>query len=729
MNKKTSDQPHEQGTASSAASVYPPEIEGYEILRMIAHDRFGETWLARRLGRRMLAVRVLHLGKFRDRDAFANALTAIRNFEPISRADSGTLEILQTGELETSFYYVTPIADDLKTGRPLPVGASLAVIENYTPKTLQQHGRAPGDECLRIGLALTGALQTLHTHGRVHGSVQPAQILLVNGDPKLQVPAIEALCGVMLARGRDEYTPPEGPGTPQADIYSLGGVLHELSFGRGAADSARNLRFGETEDEAQSIRWKRVLATACAANPAERFQTGAAFQDELGSVLEPEEPPREGFKAWPIAGVAALVILAAIVSAVYLEVTRQRAPTPAISEAPVAGAPAESASHTEPETLPAELAPEPEAPAQPKAPEPQMAAQSQPAPPPAPEPVAEPAPPAVAPPAKAEPVSVAPPPAAEPAPVAEKPMPRLEIAAVPRQTLPVPPSDPPSPKMESATEPVPPAPEPKTPPPPPAPVDPEPPQPAPQLAAATTAPAAPPLKPGETWTNSLGMKFVSVGDVRMCVWETRVKDFEAFCAATGRQRKRALYESSEMHPVVQVTWADAKAFCEWLTKKELEEGSLPDGHVYRLPTDKEWSLAAGLPPEKGKTPQARDGQFKKAYTWGTNWPPPKGAGNFADVASKRKPPRVIAGYDDGFAQAAPVGSFKANRAGLFDLSGNVWEWCEDSYAQGGTNRVMRGASWADFRPEELSSGYRNTVSPTMRDHIYGFRCVLAKGGN
>jgi formylglycine-generating enzyme required for sulfatase activity len=91
---------------------------------------------------------------------------------------------------------------------------------------------------------------------------------------------------------------------------------------------------------------------------------------------------------------------------------------------------------------------------------------------------------------------------------------------------------------------------------------------------------------------------------------------------------------------------------------------------------------------------------------------------------------MIPGYNDGFPQTSPVGSFPANKAGLFDMSGNVWQWVEDSYHGGPQRRdwgVLRGGSWGTSKPEELRLGYRDVVDRSERDVIFGFRCVLATG--
>ncbi len=85
---------------------------------------------------------------------------------------------------------------------------------------------------------------------------------------------------------------------------------------------------------------------------------------------------------------------------------------------------------------------------------------------------------------------------------------------------------------------------------------------------------------------------------------------------------------------------------------------------------------------------------------------------------------AVEGSNDGFATTAPTGSYPPNSSGIYDLGGNVWEWCLDPYKPGSRWGMLRGGSWANNRRAELLTSYRNVVDRNERDVIYGFRCVL-----
>jgi hypothetical protein len=226
--------------------------------------------------------------------------------------------------------------------------------------------------------------------------------------------------------------------------------------------------------------------------------------------------------------------------------------------------------------------------------------------------------------------------------------------------------------------------------------------------------------PREVQTNSLGMRFVAIPGtpVLFSIWETRVADYRAYAeTVTGADVswKTPSFAQTATHPVVNVSWNDAKRFCVWLTQKELREGKLPVGFQYRLPTDSEWSWAVGIGDrERPGSPKERGNRLKDQYPWGTKWPPPKGAGNYHPSLGT-----------DAFEHTSPVGSFAANPQGLFDLGGNVWEWCEDFLHGTSGPRVLRGASWNFVGAGHLLSSYRNGVLSDARSSAIGFRCVLA----
>jgi len=235
--------------------------------------------------------------------------------------------------------------------------------------------------------------------------------------------------------------------------------------------------------------------------------------------------------------------------------------------------------------------------------------------------------------------------------------------------------------------------------------------------------------PANAIVNTLGMPFVPVPgtEVAFCIWETRVKDYATYAAANAGMNAGMNarwknfghgFTQADTHPVVYVSWNDAQAFCEWLTKKELAAGKIKAGQKYRLPTDAEWSVAVGLGKELGDTPEVKESGIKGVYPWGKEWPPPVGAGNYS------KSLKV-----DNFEYTSSVGSFAANKDGLHDMGGNVWEWCEDWYDPAAkARRVLRGACWdSNLYPDALLSSLRLNLTPDYRNYYIGFRCVLVGG--
>ncbi len=221
-------------------------------------------------------------------------------------------------------------------------------------------------------------------------------------------------------------------------------------------------------------------------------------------------------------------------------------------------------------------------------------------------------------------------------------------------------------------------------------------------------------------TSSLGQKFIAVpgSPVLFSAHETTVAQWRSFLAESKHVWDyKPHFEQADNHPVVSVTLQDAKVFCAWLTDKERSSKRLNTAQSYRLPTQLEWDAAAVLlrtrKPDLTVDEQVQD---ERTFPWGMRWPPPPKAANLAEGE--------IPGYEDGFPYTSPVGSFTATEDGLYDVAGNVWEWCWDAEIRAEQEGILRGGSWAYFRPECLRSSYIYRVPADLRMPTVGFRCVF-----
>lgn len=240
--------------------------------------------------------------------------------------------------------------------------------------------------------------------------------------------------------------------------------------------------------------------------------------------------------------------------------------------------------------------------------------------------------------------------------------------------------------------------------------------------ASTTFPSnVTPAKMGEPHTNSLGMTLLPIPGSKTLVAKTEVTagSYEAFLKDTKQTwSDKPSHISSPEHPVAGIPWSQATAFCEWLTKGQQEAGLIPDGSKYRLPTDAEWSIAAGLSDEPEPDPSSRNGKNTTHFPWKpvTAWPPPLRAANLD--APK------IPGFADPHSYTCPVASNEPNELGFFELGGNVSEWCADPWPDTPEHRVYRGGSWLSSSRDELLTSKRNHASFDAPRGNVGFRCAL-----
>jgi serine/threonine protein kinase/lipoprotein NlpI len=293
-----------------------PQIPDHQLLRCIGRGAYGEVWLARSVMGTYRAVKIVWRKSFDTDRPFEREIAGIQKFEPVSRSHDGLVDILHVGRNDDAgyFFYVMELADDVRTGAQIDPA-------RYEAKTLQreitERGRLPVQECLRISLCLTDGLGYLHKQGLVHRDIKPSNIIFVKGAPKLA--DIGLVCGTEGTQshvGTEGYIPPEGSGSPQADLYSLGKVFYEMGTGkrrdqfpdlptdlRGNAESAALLEFNE------------VLLKACAGDVRRRYQTAHELETDL-ALLEMGRSVREkrsGQQRWArikvAAGIAAAMAL------------------------------------------------------------------------------------------------------------------------------------------------------------------------------------------------------------------------------------------------------------------------------------------------------------------------------------------------------------------------------------------------------------------------------------
>ncbi len=856
-----------------------PRIPDHEVLRCIGKGSYGEVWLSRSLTGSLRAIKVVRREDFELDRTFEREFEGIMRFEPISRDHPGLVHILHVGrnDEEGFYYYVMELGDDRETGSRVDPGEYEARTMG-SDRTVKK--RLSVEECVDHGIVLADGLSHLHEHGLTHRDIKPSNIIFVNGKPKLADIGLVAAAGQMTFVGTEGFVPPEGPGAPAADIYSLGMVLYELSTGND------RLQFPELSNDPGTVAQRPmrqalndVICKACAPAVRKRYSSARHMAEALRAARKMKYGRRRwmrklvmlpvlsailafgivtwrhgGTMPWPPGGFggpqgggflslkgsvsltsdpagAAVIYEGRVLGQTPVTVSKIDVGTAIFTlrrnryldaSVSVSGVSAGETVTAQPAVLqfydpprpgqawenslhmPFEARPTDHLSKQPvsieqfreimpdvmfsdvlaeegeggkviyivRVPEPEairfcdfLAARD----------IKE----GFLPEGfcyRHEIYQTKPDPEADPATkdlicfrlIAEKSG-SVQIDSTPQEVRIFEGDD----KLEVTPFTIP---------------------------LHRTGPITLVLKkegfqdktvtgtvksgemlklfaelspslmpvPRKPWTNSLGMMFQPVDDLLFSAWETRVKDYAAFAKETNRspgivdanKDGQSDIGQTELHPVVNVIRADAVAYCQWLTVRERASNHIPAELEYRLPTDGEWSFAAGSGrgADRLPDPAARHNSNRNEYPWLPSWvwPPPvadgttPAAANLGDLSAlhaKEKPLGNLLQkpineledwkYHDGAVFTAPVGQYVKNPLGLYDMSGNVWEFIAEDYGDNGGKgktefakyAVTRGASWAEAVTNDRQrfwTQYRRAVPPDKEaDPATGFRVVLA----
>ena len=263
-----------------------PSVPDHEILRKIGTGAYGEVWLARSVTGAYRAVKVVWREDFADEQVFIREFDGVLTYEPIARGIPGLVHILHIGQHGGPFpyyFYVMELADDAYTGAHTDPAS-------YIPRTLfsdmQQYGNRPMplDYVLEVGCQLSRALAGLHAQELTHRDVKPTNVIFINGRVKLADAGLVAHSNQRSMVGTEGYIPPEGPGTPRADVYALAKVLYEMSTGMDRLNFPSLPR--ELPEGATHRRWIEFNKIICAAASPQINRDTIVNAKQLAEQLE-----------------------------------------------------------------------------------------------------------------------------------------------------------------------------------------------------------------------------------------------------------------------------------------------------------------------------------------------------------------------------------------------------------------------------------------------------------
>ncbi len=286
-----------------------PVIPDYELLRKIGSGSYGDVWLARGLTGIWRAIKIVWRARFTDAAPYEREWRGLKEFAEVSLGESIQMALLHVGRNDAAeyFYYVMELADDVERGREI-------VAASYTPLTLSalrtRRGRLPAEESVKYGVELARVLASLHRRGLVHRDIKPSNVILVGGVPKLaDIGLVSPEGEAKTFIGTEGFVPPEGPGSPAADVYALGKVIYELATGLDQQEFPQlPAELSRLPDQRALLRLNDVILRACEPAGARRYRDAAALLVDLTALQAGRSVRRTA--GWQMAAAAAALAVA-----------------------------------------------------------------------------------------------------------------------------------------------------------------------------------------------------------------------------------------------------------------------------------------------------------------------------------------------------------------------------------------------------------------------------------
>jgi WD40 repeat protein len=308
-----------------------PAIPDHTLLRPIGRGAYGEVWLARNVMGAPRAVKIIWRRSFESDRPYEREFAGIQRYEPVSRTADGLVHVLHVGRNDTEayFYYVMELADPVvpflevseSPDQSDPSPLEKTSLLDYAPRTfrsdLKRMGRLPVADCLRVALDVVGGLARLHDCGLVHRDVKPGNIIFVEGRAKLaDIGLVSKESEGRTFVGTEGYIPPEGPGSPAADLYALGMVLYEALTGYVPEQFPKVPPEWFAEEAApEPLEFQEVVLKACEAAKERRYQNAGEMRADIALLQSGQSvrhlralEKRESY--WRRIGWAAVIIVA-----------------------------------------------------------------------------------------------------------------------------------------------------------------------------------------------------------------------------------------------------------------------------------------------------------------------------------------------------------------------------------------------------------------------------------